>query len=380
MKKFAVLMMAVFVLAVTAFGTAWAAPDVGEEKPMLRAAIFVQNRAGEALHDKIDVLNDLITTRLTEKGFSIIDRNDVVAKFRESRESDAAVKKNIRMLDSLLESGKSDATVEYAITGASALRISQMIGADYLIFATINSIGHETRRFKGQGTVYGTDNAVTVYTLRIALKVLEGNQGGTVYGDVVTASERVAVVERLEIESSDILNKLLDAGAVQVAENIGGKIERIRNVKVKSIPTVEFTINANVEGAVVELDGAAIGSVPGRFNAAPGLHQLRVTKQWLKTWERTVNIFPNQVLNVTLELSDEGIQRFMTMEQFKHEMDKDRKRVEMEMKERETGIGIAKEQSEAEAYATKQIADGEKKRREESYERIEGDIKIIYNK
>lgn len=341
-------------------------------KPLLRAAIFIQNRAGAELQSQIDVLNDHITTNLTDKGFSIIDKNVVIAKFRESREGDDAVRKNLRTMEEVIKLNKSEASVEDAVTGASALRIAQMIGADYLVVATINSLGMETRTFKGEGTIYGTDNQATIFNLRISLKVLEGNQGGSVYGDTVTATERMIVGQNLTVTTTDILPKLIETGARKIADNIAGKIENIRNIKVKSVPVVEFTVNSNVDGAIIELDGAAVGSTPGRFTAAPGLHQLRISKEWLSTWERTVNIFQNQVLNVTLELSEEGLRRYTNIEQLKLDMANTKQRNEMEIKEREAGIGIAKEQSEAEAYAKKRIADGEKKRREESYERIEG--------
>lgn len=176
----------------------------------------------------------------------------------------------------------------------------------------------------------------------------------------------------LTVETTDMIPKLLDAGARKIAENVSDKVERIRNVKVKTVPAVELTINCNVEGAAVELDGAVIGSAPGRFFAAPGLHQLRVTKEWLTPWERTVNIFPNQVISVTLELSEQGLARFATIEQLKADLARNKQLTDIEMKERDAAVGIAKEQSEAEAYAKKQIAEGEKKRREESYERLEG--------
>ncbi len=342
------------------------------EKPLLRAAIFVQNRAGSALQNQLDVLKDQLTAHLTEKGFSIIDQNVVVAKFRESRETDAAVRKEMKALTETNGQGKSEANVEDAISGASALRIAQIIGADYLVMATINSMGVESRTFKGQNSVYGTDNEATIFNLRIGLKVLEGNQGGTVYGDMITASERIVAGQNLTIVTSDIMPKLIETGARKIADNIADKVERIRNVKVKTIPLVEFSIASNVEGAVVELDGAVIGSTPGRFTAAPGLHQLRLTKEWLTPWARTINIFPSQVLNVSLELSDEGIRRFASIEQLKTDLAKAKQQTEMELKERDSAISIAKEQSAAEAEAKKKIADGEKTKREESYERHEG--------
>lgn len=342
------------------------------DAPPLRAAIFVQNRAGTEFTDKLDMLNDLLTTRLTEKGFSVIDRSIVLAKFREARDLEPALQRDISALEKAAGGGNGSGGIENSLSGASALRIAQMIGADYLVIASLNSFGHETRTFQGEGTGYGTGNKSSTYTLRIALKVLEGNSGGTVYGDLVSVAERVAVVERLNVESTEIVNKLLDAGSVKVAENIGDKIQKIRDVKVKAVAVVEFSVKSNVDGATVELDGAVIGSTPGRFVAAPGLHQMRISKQWLTTWDRTINIYANQLLNVTLELSAEGIQRYATIEQLKLDQAKAKMNTELEGKEREAGIEINKEQSDADAYSKKAIADGEKKKREDSYDRIEG--------
>ncbi len=267
-------------------------PREGGAKAALRAAIFIQNKAGSDFQDKLDTFNNLITTRLTEKGFTIIDKNEVIAKFRESRNE-----------------GIGEVLVGDAITDASALRIAQMIGADYLIFATINSFGQEQKVFKGQGTIYGTDNAATDYIMRLAVKVCEGSKGGAIYGDIIPVIERVSQLEHLEIRSSNMINKLLDSGSVLAANNISDKIERIREAKVIIGTEVEFTIDSNVKGAVVELDSAAIGSVPGHFRALAGLHQLRLSKERFVTWEKTVNIHSGQVLNINLELSKEGAKR-----------------------------------------------------------------------
>jgi hypothetical protein len=336
----------------------------------LRAALFIQNRAGADFTNKLDVLNDLLTTRLTEKGFSIIDRQVVMNKFREARDLEPAVARDVTALEKTLEGAAPAA--DPALPAASALRIAQMIGADYLLMASLTSFGHETRTFKGEGTHYGSNNRSSIYTLRIAVKVLDGSQGGALYGDTVTVSERVAVVENLTIESSELINKLLEAGAVKIAENVGDKTGKIREGNGKAAGLAEFTVKSNVDGATIELDGAAIGSTPGTFSAAPGLHQLRVSKQWLTPWDKMVNVFAGQNLNITLELSKEGLKRFTTLEQLKLELTRTKMQTEAEGKERDAAIEVNKQQSDADAYSKKALADGEKKKREDSYDRIEG--------
>lgn len=350
------------------------------DAPALRAAIFLQNRAGGDFSDKLEVLNDLVTTRLTEKGFSVIDRSIVMAKFREARDLEPALRHDINTLEQAAAGAGAAAGIESSLSGASALRIAQMIGADYIVIASLTSFGQESRTFQGEGTVFGTNNKSSTYTLRIALKVLEGNSGGTIYGDVVTVAERVVVVERLRIESSEIVNKLLDAGAARIADNIGGKLQALREVKVQAVPVVEFSVQSNVEGATVELDGAVIGTTPGRFVAASGLHQMKISREWLAPWDRTINIYANQTLNVTLELSAQGLKRFATLERLKLELARTKMQTEMEGKERDAAIDINREQSDADVYSKKAIADGEKKKREDSYERLEGAPTTIINK
>ena len=348
------------------------APSGDQTPSVLHAAIFVQNNASADFQKYVNVLNDLVTTRLTEKGFSILDKDIVVSAFRDASRDDDPVRREQQTKVSSLKVAKTEATVEGILSSASALRLSQMLGADYIIVATINSAGREKRSFKGKESSYGVDLDTTMYTLRIALKVLEGKQGGSVYGDTVTATEKVAHTDTFESDSTDTINKLLDTGAILIADNVTSKIGRIRDSKPTGLSMVAFAVNSNIEGADVELDGAAIGAAPGRFSATPGLHQIRITREWFATWEKTINIYSNQALNVTMELSDEGRKRFKDTESFKLTMAKSKQDMELEKTVTETKLDVLKEQSEAEAYSKRRIAEGEKKKREQSYVHDDG--------
>ncbi len=343
-------------------------PVPASEQPAgMRAAIFVQNRAGHEFSEKLDYLNDLITAGLTNKGFSIIDRQLVAAKFKEESKRDRQIAKALRAVEDAAAGKGQAASVEDAIGGASALRIAQMIGADYMVVATVSSAGSEKRDFKG----YGIENTSIIHSVRVSLKVLEGNQGGSLYADMVTAKKQFMVGPNLTIETTELVNGLLDEAAQMISSRVAEKVSAIREMKVKSVPVVQVSISSDPPGVTIELDGAVLGSTPGSFNVPPGLHQLRLTQQWLNTWERTVNITPNQTLSIKMELSDAGLARFATLERFKQEMAHAKQNTELEKKEREAAIGIAKEQSEAAAYAKKKIAEGEKTKRENSYTRIE---------
>ena len=364
-----------------------AEPETGAAngKTPLKTAIFVRNCGGQELRDKIDTFNDRLSARLSEKGFSTMDWKDVIQKFKESSETEDQIFKNVKTFMAVSTTTatnqsltgvatadrKPDETVLIAqgrdggVAQASSLRIAQLIDANYIIVASMGQLGHEKRTFKGEGTIYQTNNTADIYTLPLTIRVLDGSTGQSLYGDTLTASYRVAQNASLEIKQDNIADNLIDIGTAKLAENISGKVERIRNAAVKGGATAEFGIECNVTGATVELDGAAIGSPPGRFIVKPGLHQLRVSREYFQTWERTVNIFPNQKLNVSLELSESGLAKYKDITAFKQAQ-------ELEKLTRVAKVDIAREQSKADADSKEKVSSGREVFLKNSYIRSDG--------
>ncbi|MBW7942230.1 MAG: hypothetical protein H3C64_07460, partial [Candidatus Kuenenia stuttgartiensis] len=130
-----------------------------DDKQVHKAAIFVENRAGRQFDNKIAVFEDFITSRVAEKGFNVISREVVTDSLKTY--SPGAAKEN--RLDTLLSNN------------TSALRLAQMMNADYLIAASISSFGTEKKKFKG----YGVETVNLVTNLRASYKILEGLQGST---------------------------------------------------------------------------------------------------------------------------------------------------------------------------------------------------------
>lgn len=333
----------------------------------LRAAIFVQNHAGADLEASVPTFRDLLTARLTEKGFAIMDGHDIADRFNETEGSADPVVDMLRAVAKGMETAKTEASVESVLNGASALRIAQMLEANYIIVATFASIGGEKKVFHGEGTLYKTGNEVFTRTLRTSIKVLEGNRGSTVYGDTVVTKARIGGNQHLTTITDDGDNTLIDEAAERIADNISAKVQRIKETAVEGQSTVDIEVVANVMGATVELDGAALGSAPGKFAVRPGIHQIAVSKERYVTWRKTVNVVPNQVLNVTLERSAIGEERNENSLRVARED-------ELIRKTTEANIDIAKEQSSADAYAKRQVADGEKEYRKNSYTKIEGPV------
>ncbi len=313
-----------------------------------RAALFVQNRAGANLEGQLDTFNDLVSTRLTDAGFEVIRSQDVMDRFAESR--DAQSQQVLRQAVEVLQTVKSEGTADEPTQAASALRLAQMMNADYLVFASLVSMGEN----KTSVQAYGQSQQQTVTTLRLALRVLEGGDGAQLYGDVIAVSEKIAQTANIQVQAGDQVNSLLDRGAVELAGRVQGSMAKIEAAKPAPTALANVTVSTTAEGATVEVDGVAVGSAPGAFQLRPGVHRMRVVKEGYATWEKSVNVVDGQTFNVAMEMSAEGLAR------------------KGELEEQARIDAIAREQSAADAQAKTTLAGGEAAQSSNSYIRLEG--------
>lgn len=352
----------------------------------LETAIFVRNTGGKDLNSEIDTFNNMLSSRLTDKGFAIMDWNDIVQKFRESDETEDNIYKYTKSFMAVAtttpsndsataftektkttepQNSMTEKTKSGGVTNSSALRISQMLGARYLIVATMGHVGHERRIFKGEGTLYKTNNEVDIFTMPMTVRVLDGNSGQSIYGDTLVASTQVYQNASVEIIMNNIIDKLIDSGTLLLADNIAQKVDQIRTAVLKSSTPVQFTLDCNINGATAELDGAAIGSPPGIFTAKPGLHQLRITREYFQPWEQTVNIYANQKLTVSMEFTTEGQAKYKDLAAFKQSL-------ELEKAKTYAKIDIEKQQSQADADVKEKVSSGQEVFLKNSYIRSDG--------
>jgi hypothetical protein len=312
--------------------------------PLRKVAIIVENRAGAQFNDKVAVLDDLLGSQIAGNGYSIISP-EVVTR---------ALSGQTNALDSALNSN------------TSALRFAQNLGADFILIPSITTYGTEKKAYTGDGVT--TVNVI--HTLRVSYKIAEAGAGGEIKGDTITATKTVRQSGNLLTEDTDTLNALL----ADVAGQLAGTIAQNAN----SLPTevakdkrVGFTIACTITdprqqpilvsavgvsadhnliftnqpiavqpfNVTVELDGVAVGSAPGVFQAQPGLHKLNLAREGFDTWSRTVNIYEGQTLNVALQMSVAGYARWMEMTDFLSKLDSNRKLTDAEVKKVE---GIAK--------------------------------------
>ena len=224
--------------------------------------------------------------------------------------------------------------VDGIFTGGSTVRVAQMLGCDYIMLVSIVRASSARRTAGGK--------AVTVFTLNMSTKINEAVQGSSVYGSNWSNKIPVPGEFAADDDALNYYNDLVDQWAQETGQEISQKAPTWRRVDAAPAQMVNFSVSTTVDqliqgletgvrapnelldemrhvvgGVTVELDGATLGSSPGTFQAAPGLHQLRVTRQWMQPWQQTVNIQEGSAFNIGLELSDAGLQRYRNMEAFR---------------------------------------------------------------
>jgi hypothetical protein len=66
----------------------------------------------------------------------------------------------------------------------------------------------------------------------------------------------------------------------------------------------------------VEVDGVAVGRAPGKVKLKPGLSNITLSRNGYDTWQRPINAMDGQKLSVSMQMSNEGIQRWQEMTLF----------------------------------------------------------------
>jgi len=317
-------MSLVFVVLAVLFSVSGVFGEVAEkDSAPKRAAIFVKNRAASGFDAKLGAFEDLLVAEIADMGFRVVSPEDSVKAIRELPDAD------VESLDALLESR------------TSATRLAQNMGVDCIVFVSVTTFGKDEMHMNRPDL--GVNRRVTDHTLRASYKIVDAFSGDAVSAGTVTAQKRMQQSEGLS-SSADVVNDLLADAACQVAKKLETKggtkvLERVEGRKGMatfylgcsmqdlSIPEVvegddgKLVIGGNryklePMSVTVELDGVVMGSAPGEFRAAPGLHTIRLSRQNFCDWERTINVTDGQRLNVALTLTEEGRAKWFEMAEF----------------------------------------------------------------
>lgn len=306
------------------------------DQPIRKVAIFVENRAGKVLDDKVPVLEDFITSRITEQGFCMLSRGMLIHAFKGIPGKEPKV----------LYPEDPPVNLDQQLSNkSSALRLAQTMGADYIIAASITSFGTERKTFES----YGVKTINLVHNLRVSYKILEVAEGGSLAADTIKISKTTRFTKDSTIEDSDMINEMLDDVSMKIAESLRKKritppspkpdlveititcgmqdlaqlpvsIPDVRLTKDDTVVIGEDKLEVQLLDVTIELNGMVIGSAPGTFKVPPGLSKIRLSREGFRDWERTINIVAGQKLNVALQMSDAGYVRWKDTTAFLQEL------------------------------------------------------------
>lgn len=348
-KKIIFIHLLIYLMVLPGYSKAAGSVNV---QPSPSAAIFIINNSGSEYDQYLPVIKDNLTSLLTQKGLSIV-----------------------RSENALLPSGMpdtNDSKVSDPQQEAALNRLAESLNAGLLVVSTINSVVHEENEFDGSGTIYKSSNKTAIDTVRVNLQVYDVGSTKSIYGDSVSTAVRTPIYGQQQ--SHPVLVKLFNEAAVRIADNITTHVSQIKLSASAPVKKASFTISTNIPSVDVFIDGMVIGSTgeKTKFEVSPGIHQLKLGKELLKSWEKTVNIVDGANYSAQLELSSDGLKRYKDIEAFNFAMKAANTSLETSKKEAQANIDIAKQQSKAEAEAKVEIAKGEREKRENSYIRDDG--------
>lgn len=321
MKKFIIFFLATLSICV-------AQTSVEKTQQNLKkVAIFVRNDSDEKLlSKKIDTLESNLSARLNNMGFGVISHNLVIKSLDNYLNSDDTKIRNFvkNLKEEILDKKSADKNL---FESASGLRIAEIIGADYIVATSIASFGAEKKSFKG----YGVKTDSIVYILQCNYNLFESSMGVGSTGGTSVASKTIRQSQNLKIESTDIINELLDQVAGDIAlqleqKNKSGKIVAKQNLKTDvifdcvlsdfSFPEIilengKYKVGSNsipvgIKYITLEIDGIA-QNANEKLKLTRGIHVVRINQKDIEPIEKTINVIENpdgQKFYFSLGLSD----------------------------------------------------------------------------
>jgi hypothetical protein len=253
-------------------------------------AFFAANRTDASLDAQMPVFEDMVTARLAGEGFEVISREIVI---------DA--------VGGLLQGSPENALDAALDDQTSALRLSQNLGADYLLTVSFIGFDTETRDVNAYNVSYTNE----IYTLRASYRIIDGTNGRAIASGIAAPQRSIQQSAQSQTRTNGLVRELLDKASVELADQMRmkkatGSIRSVAEADAKVDFSVSVTLNdvkfplvtINDDGqpvlgstdtqvealaVTVELDGFAIGTTgsgnePATFSVSPGLHRIRLAR------------------------------------------------------------------------------------------------------
>ena len=287
------------------------------------AVLIVQNHASDEFRKPLSNLGDRLAAALSGDIFNVIDPNDAIG----GNQNRGPWGENMPL--------------------SSATRLAENLDARALVTASVD-----------EASVVGTGVPARVQAIRMTLTLSAKKlpKGATVAATTATATSRQTTPELLEQNADAIYSELLRDLVEKAAADFLSQCGQVAwaDAAPKAI-TVFF--GCNVLGADVQIDGLSVGTCPGQFSVAPGIHNVLVSyPPYYQPFERRARFDTDgQTFAVVLQITPEGEQQRLGA------LDYERKRAELDIWKRDQDLDYENRKDEA-------GFDREKARREFEFE------------
>ncbi len=292
--------------------------EVEAAKPRTyKAAIFLSNNANCEGADRLNSLEDMVTSGVTEQGLQVISRQTALNA--------------VERLDS---PGAANALDNELSTNTSAVRLAQNLGADVLLHVTITGYDSKTNRVDA----YGVKATNVQNTLRVTYKLIDGVTGASLAADTLSAKANTQATSTASEDNQGVMMDLMEEVSRKVATSVKRRLDQDRlaganaaqnlvtltvqteaadlmvpDVRIGAENTVsisESKFKVSPLSVTVEIDGMAVGTAPGQIQVRPGLSKIRLTRAGFRPYERTINVTNGLKLTAAMQLDDEGYARW----------------------------------------------------------------------
>lgn len=307
---------------------------------------------------------------LAQRGFGVTDYNVVVSSLNEFLKGDDANKKSAAIAVKNALQSKTQAS-QTLLDSASALRLADMLGVDYILDAVVVDNAPETMRFAGKGI--STENTRYVQTAFFTL--YESGMGTARTGGSVESSRTLRASADSSVSSASVYKTLAFENAEKVASKLfeakkagamaGKTVDHRYEVNIDmvlkslklpmfvledgKIGLREIPVDAEVESVNALIDGVA-ATLNNKITLTKGIHFIEIRQEGIEPLQMPINVtHSGQKITLQLQLTEAERNRAKTDAAFAREQ-------AAAIRELESRVKISEEQSSAAAAVAEAAA------------------------
>lgn len=273
------------------------------------ALLVVQNHVSDDFRKPLADLGDRLSAALSGDVLNIIDPNDAVG-VNQNRDPWGE-----------------------GMPESSATRLAGSLGADVLVTASV-----------GEASVAGIGNPPVAQTVRMTLTLSAKRlpSGAAIAAVTVTDKTRPVAVDLLAENADAVYSDLVGSLVSKTSPQF---LEKVSKALVPPGAPDKFRVffGCNVLGADVQIDGLSLGTCPGEFSVAPGVHNVLVSypPYYLPFARQATFDHDGQTFAVVLQITPEGEQDRLGV------LDWERKRAELDVWKRDQDLDFETRRDQA---------------------------------